>query len=75
MKQDSPGTQELSSLKSHKIQPSPPKKNPGMCYKTKNNGFLIKFYIGGETVKNVQIDPQTTEIWPKHFNVTLSVSD
>ena len=26
-------------------------------------------------VKNVQIDPQTTEIWPKQLNVALSVSD
>ncbi len=31
--------------------------------------------LGGKTVKNVDIDPQTTEIWPKELFVTLSVSD
>ncbi len=30
--------------------------------------------IFGKTVKNVQIDPQTTEIWVTNLNVTLSVS-
>ncbi len=30
---------------------------------------------GGKTVTNVQIDQQTTEIWPKQINVTLSVSE
>ena len=30
---------------------------------------------GAKTVKNVQIDPQTTEIWPKQLNVTLSASE
>ncbi len=24
--------------------------------------------LSGKTVKNVQIDPQTTEIWPKQLN-------
>ncbi len=28
----------------------------------------------GKTVKNVQFDPQTTEIWPKELFVMLSVS-
>ena len=29
----------------------------------------------GKTEKNVQIDPQTAEIWPKQLNVVLCVSD
>ena len=29
--------------------------------------------LGGKTVINVQIDPQTTEIWPKELFVTLFV--
>ncbi len=32
---------------------------------TIRNGLLIKFKLGSETAKNVQIDPQTTEIWSK----------
>ncbi len=31
--------------------------------------------LGSKTVKNVQIDPQTAEIWPKQLNVKLSVSE
>ncbi len=31
--------------------------------------------LGGKTVKNVQIDHKTTEIWPKELFVTLSVSE
>ena len=31
--------------------------------------------LGGKTAKNVQIDPQTMEIWPTDLNVTLSVSE
>ena len=32
------------------------------------NGFLVKFKWG-KTVKNVQIDPQITDIWLKKLNV------
>ncbi len=31
--------------------------------------------IGAKTVKNVQIDPQITEIWRKQLIVTLSLSE
>ena len=31
--------------------------------------------LGGKYVKNVLIDPQTTEIWSTGLNVTLSVSE
>ena len=31
--------------------------------------------LGDKTVKNIQIDQQTTEIWPKELFVTLSVSE
>ena len=31
--------------------------------------------LGGKTLKNVQIDPQTTDIWPKQLIVTLSVRE
>ena len=30
--------------------------------------------LGGKLIKNVQIDQQTTEMWPKQLNVTLSLS-
>ena len=31
--------------------------------------------LGGKTVKNVQIDPQTPKIWSKMLKVTLSLSE
>ncbi len=31
--------------------------------------------LGGKTVKNVEIDPQITEIWSKQLDVTLSVNE
>ena len=31
--------------------------------------------LGGKTLKNVQIDPQKTEIWPKELFVRLSISE
>ncbi len=41
-----------------------------------DNSNLIPYQIlGGKIVKNVQIDPHTSEICPKQLNVTLSVSD
>ncbi len=40
-----------------------------ICHVIFRNGFLIK------TVKNVQIDPQATEMWLKQLNDTLSVSE
>ncbi len=27
--------------------------------------------IGGKTINNIQIDPYTTDIWPKNLNVAL----
>ncbi len=40
-----------------------------------NHHNRLPYQIKGEKpVTNVQIDAQTTEIWPKHLNVTLSVS-
>ncbi len=58
------------SLKSLKIQvPSP--KNEGICHDTCiRNGFFIKFYV-----QNVQINPQTMEIWMKKLNVCERISD
>ncbi len=31
--------------------------------------------LGGKTIKNVQIDPQTAELWPKQLIITLSGSE
>ncbi len=39
-----------------------------MCHVTIRNGFQI---LGGKIVKNVQIAPPTTEIWPKQLNATI----
>ncbi len=39
---------------------------------TIRNGFLIKFYMA-EPVKNVQIDPQTTEISSKKAKRLIEV--
>ena len=36
-----------------------------------HNKWLPYQIVGGETVKNVQIDPKTTEIWSTRLNVTL----
>ncbi len=42
----------------------------------RKNHKLHSYQIqGGKTVKNVQIDPQATEIWAKELIVMLSVSD
>ena len=38
------------------------------------NGFLIKF-LDGKSVKNVQRDPNTTEIWMSELFGKLSMSD
>ena len=35
----------------------------------------MKPFIGCKTVKNVQIDPQTMEIWATELNVLLPVSE
>ncbi len=35
----------------------------------------MKQSLGGKTEENVLIDSQTTEIWLKQLNVTLSVSE
>ncbi len=35
------------------------------------NGYPYQI-LGDKPVKNVQIDPQTTDIWPKELFVTLS---
>ncbi len=32
-------------------------------------------FLGGKTLKNVQIDPHTIEIWPTELYVTLSVHE
>ncbi len=39
-------------------------KHTEICQKWLPHGIL-----GGKMVKNVQIDAQTTEIWPKELNV------
>ena len=31
--------------------------------------------LGDKTIKHVQIDPQTTDIWSKKLNLTLLVSE
>ncbi len=41
----------------------------------KRQKWLPSQIIGVKSVKSVQIIPQTTEIWPKQLNVTLSVSE
>ena len=38
--------------------------NMGMCHQK----WLPYKILGGKTVKNVQFDPQTTEIWPKELS-------
>ncbi len=65
IKQGLQGPQELSSLKSLKIQ------NPFL--KTQECAIKLKKCLpyqipGGKTVRNVQIDPQTTEICPKKLS-------
>ncbi len=50
-----------------------PLKTRKCAMKLTRNGFLIKF-LGGKPVKNVQFNPQTTEILPKELKVLL-VSD
>ncbi len=40
---------------------------------TIRNGFFIKFYLAN-LLKNLQIDPQTTEKWSKKLNKTLLVN-
>ncbi len=43
-------------------------------FPTSNHHKLLPYQsVGGKIVKNVQIDPQTTEIWSKVLFVTLSV--
>ncbi len=37
--------------------------------------FFIKYFQVGKTVKNVQIDPNSTKVWSTDLNVTLSMSD
>ncbi len=59
--------QKLSSLKSLKIQ-NPPLLSGIFNPATIINVFLIKIQCG-KTVKNVQIDPQTTDTWLKRLNV------
>ena len=59
LRQGPQGLQKLRSLKSRKIQNNPP--TPDIFTTAPIRiGFLIK-----KTVKNVQIDPKTTEIWLK----------
>ncbi len=40
-----------------------------------NNKWHPYQIVGGKPVQNVQIDPLTTEIWPKEIFVTLSVME
>ena len=42
-----------------------------------NDSLTIRnaLLLGGKTVKNVLINPQTAEIWPTDLNVTLSASE
>ena len=56
--------QKLSSLKSLK---NPPLKTRE--YAMKHQKWLPYKILGGKTVKNVQIDSQKMEIWPKQLNV------
>ncbi len=48
---------------------------PTMGYNTLDirYGFLQQ-KIGSKTIKNVQIDKQTKEIWPTELNIPLSVT-
>ena len=38
-------------------------------YSSNHQKWLPYQILGGNTVKNVQIDPQTTDIWPKQLSV------
>ena len=51
-----------AQLKSLKINPHPPKKHRNVPWNHKK--WLPYQIVGGKTVKNVHIEPQTTEIWP-----------
>ncbi len=43
----------------------------GQAFHSSNHHKWLSYQIlGGKTVQNVQIDPQTTEIWPKQLIVT-----
>ena len=44
-------------------------------YSSYHHKWLSYQILGSKTVKNVQIDPQTTEIWLKWLFVTLSVKE
>ncbi len=44
-----------------------------LFHSSNHHKWLPYRIIGGKAVKNVHIDPQTTEICPKELLVTLSV--
>ena len=66
-KQGPQGLQKFSSLKSLKIQ------KPTLISSTFTPATIRKWLpypiLGSKTVRNVQINPQTTEIWPIQLNV------
>ena len=47
----------------------------GRFHSSKHQKWLSYQIIGGKTVMNVQIDPQTSEIWSTKLKMTLGVSD
>ncbi len=64
MKQGTQGPQKHSSLESLKFKSS-----------FDTGHFTPATIINGKTVKNVQTDLKTMEIWPKQLIVTLCLSD
>ena len=56
----------LKSLKNFK-----PPTNTVHFHSSNHQKWLHFKILGGQAVKNVQIDPQTTEIWLKKLNMTF----
>ncbi len=63
----------LSSLKSLKIKKKPI--DTGHIHSCNHHKWLSYEIQGGKSVKDVEIDEQTMETWPKHVKVTLSMSE
>ena len=60
-----------NNLKTTEIWPTQILTIFGVFSVKRHKKWLPYQFLGGKTVKNVQIDPETTEIWSKKLNVML----